>query len=79
MGAVLTHRAADDEPGRFLNLEMKPLVHVRDQGLAETLKHGIGFFREALDRQDKRIVQRLFELGAIQLLLASKVRSRVLP
>ena len=74
---LLTHCAADDEPDRFLNIELdeleKHLAHVRDKELAETLKHGIGFFHEALDRQDKRIVQRLFESGAIQVLIASKV------
>ncbi len=39
----------------------------------ETLKSGIGYYHEALDKQDKRIVQRLFESGAIQVLVASKV------
>lgn len=66
----------------FLNLELeeleKHLAHVRDKELAETLKHGIGFFHEALDRQDKRIVQRLFESGAIQVLIASKVSHSLL-
>ncbi|KAK0430884.1 hypothetical protein EV421DRAFT_1912426 [Armillaria borealis] len=33
-------------------------------GLKEMLKNGIGYFREAVDRQDKRIVQRLSESGA---------------
>lgn len=79
---LLTHCAADDEPDRFLNLELekleKHLAHVRDKELAETLKHGIGFFHEALDRQDKRIVQRLFESGAIQVLIASKVSHSLL-
>jgi pre-mRNA-splicing helicase BRR2 len=74
---ILTHCAADDESDRFLSIELedleKHLEHVRDKGLVETLRHGIGFFHEALDRQDKRIVQRLFESGAIQVLVASKV------
>jgi pre-mRNA-splicing helicase BRR2 len=30
-------------------------------GSLETLKHGIGSYHDALDKQDKRIVQRLFE------------------
>jgi pre-mRNA-splicing helicase BRR2 len=37
------------------------------------LKHGIGYYHEALDKQDKCIIQRLFESGAIQVLVASKV------
>ncbi|KAF8970308.1 Sec63-domain-containing protein [Flammula alnicola] len=47
--------------------------------LVETLKHGIGYYHEALDKQDKRIVQRLFESGAIQVLVASKDTAWSLP
>ncbi|KXN91384.1 hypothetical protein AN958_00907 [Leucoagaricus sp. SymC.cos] len=80
---ILTHCAADDESDRFLNLELeeleKHLEHVRDKGLVETLKLGVGFYHEALDKQDKRIVQRLFESGAIQVLVASKDTAWSLP
>jgi pre-mRNA-splicing helicase BRR2 len=75
---ILTHCAADDNSDRFLNIEeadLQPhLDHIRDQSLVETLKHGIGYYHEALDQQDKRIVERLFQSGAIQVLIASKVR-----
>ena len=74
---ILTHCSADDKPDLFLNIEpddLQPHVdHINDKGLAETLKHGVGYYHEALDKQDKRIVQRLFESGAIQVLVASKV------
>lgn len=74
---ILTHCSADDQPDLFLNIELADLQphldHINDKGLAETLKHGIGYYHEALDKQDKRIVQRLFESGAIQVLVASKV------
>lgn len=74
---LLTHCAADDQPDLFLNIDPEDLQphldHVTDKGLVETLKHGIGYFHEALTKQDKRIVQRLFESGAIQVLVASKV------
>ncbi|KAG5725241.1 U5 small nuclear ribonucleoprotein 200 kDa helicase [Termitomyces sp. T112] len=80
---MLTHCAADDKPDRFLNIELEDLQphldHIRDPGLAETLKHGIGYFHEALDKQDKRIVQRLFDSGAIQVLVASKDTAWSLP
>lgn len=73
---ILTHCSADDKSDRFLNIELEDLQphlnHIHDEGLVETLKHGIGYFHEALDPQDKRIVQRLFESGAIQVLVASK-------
>jgi pre-mRNA-splicing helicase BRR2 len=75
---ILTHCAADDKPDRFLNLELEELQlhldHLSDKALAETLKHGIGYYHEALSKQDKLIVHRLFESGAIQVLVASMVR-----
>ncbi|KAG5640834.1 hypothetical protein DXG03_006882 [Asterophora parasitica] len=80
---LLTHCSADDKPDRFLNIELENLQphldHIRDPGLVETLKHGIGYFHEALDKQDTRIVQRLFESGAIQVLVASKDTTWSLP
>ncbi|KAG6857079.1 hypothetical protein H0H87_009640 [Tephrocybe sp. NHM501043] len=80
---LLTHCSADDKPDRFLNIELEDLQphldHIRDPALRETLKHGIGYFHEALDKQDKRIVQRLFDSGAIQVLVASKDTAWSLP
>ena len=74
---IITHCGADDDENRFLNIELEDLQphldHVTDKGLVETLKHGIGYYHEALDKQDKRIVERLFQSGAIQVLIASKV------
>jgi pre-mRNA-splicing helicase BRR2 len=74
---ILTHAAADDKPNRFLNIEEEDLQphldHINERSLAETLQHGIGYYHEALGKQDKRIVERLFQSGAIQLLVASKV------
>lgn len=76
---ILTHCGADDNADQFLNIEMEslqPLLdRVTDKGLIETLKHGIGYYQEALNKQDKKIVERLFESGAIQLLIASRVGS----
>ncbi|KAH6906126.1 Sec63 Brl domain-containing protein [Coprinopsis sp. MPI-PUGE-AT-0042] len=67
-----------DKADVFRNIELEDLQphldHLTDQGLADSLKQGVGYFHEALDKQDKRIVQRLFESGAIQVLIASKVR-----
>ena len=77
---LLTHCAADDNNDRFLNIEeadLQPhLDHITDRSLAETLKHGIGYYHEALTKQDKRIVERLFQSGAIQV-LASRVQLTV--
>ena len=80
---LLTHCAADEKPDRFLNVDPEDLQvhldHLSDAGLKETLKKGIGYFHEALSKQDKRIVQRLFESGAIQVLVASKDTAWSLP
>lgn len=74
---ILTHCGADDKADRFLNIEEEDLQphldHVTDQGLVENLKHGVGYYHEALNKQDKKIVERLFQSGAIQVLVASKV------
>jgi pre-mRNA-splicing helicase BRR2 len=75
---ILLHCLADDNQDQFLNIDPEQLKehldHVTDQELVETLTHGIGFYHEALDKQDKKIVERLFEAGAIQVLIASRVR-----
>lgn len=78
---LLLHCSADDNEDKFLNIELEDLQphldHVSDRALVETLKHGIGYYHEALSKQDKRIVERLFQSGAIQVLIASKVCDRV--
>lgn len=74
---LLHAAAAEEQADRFLHVEAEDLevhlAHLTDEGLKETLRHGIGYFHEALSKQDRRIVQRLFESGAVQVLVASKV------
>lgn len=74
---ILLHCLANGNEDRFLNVDLKDLEphleHVSDTGLIEVLRHGIGYYHEAMSKQDKRIVERLFESGAIQLLIASRV------
>ena len=74
---ILTHCTADENPDRFLNIEQtdlkRHLDNIHDDSLVECLKHGIGYYHEALHKQDKLIVERLFQAGAIQVLVASKV------
>jgi pre-mRNA-splicing helicase BRR2 len=74
---ILTYAAAGGDEDRFLNIaeeDLQPhLDHLTDRALVEMLKHGIGYYHEGLDKQDRRIVQRLFESGAIQLLIVSRV------
>ncbi|KAK0215314.1 hypothetical protein EDD85DRAFT_996243, partial [Armillaria nabsnona] len=47
------HYAVDDKPDRLFNTKVA--------GLKETLKPGIGYFHEAMDKQDERIGQHLSE------------------
>jgi pre-mRNA-splicing helicase BRR2 len=50
---LLSHCSADDKPDLFLNIELTDLQphldNISDKGVAETLKHGIGYYHEALD------------------------------
>ncbi|KAG8794998.1 DEIH-box ATPase, partial [Serendipita sp. 398] len=80
---ILSHCLADDDQDQFLNYDPEKLKehldHVSDQDLVESLSHGVGFYHEALDKQDKKIVERLFEAGAIQVLVASRETTWSLP
>ncbi|CAG8517169.1 20044_t:CDS:2, partial [Racocetra fulgida] len=73
---LLTYCAADGVTDRFLHVHSKDveglLENVKDEALAETLRHGVGFYHEALGKQDKRVVEQLFEIGAIQVVVASR-------
>ncbi|GAW10525.1 Sec63-domain-containing protein [Lentinula edodes] len=74
-----------DRADRFLNPDIeladleKHLEYVSDEGLKEVLRHGVGYYHEALSKQDKKVVQRLFESGAVQVLVASKETAWSLP
>ena len=50
---LLTHCLANNNPDQFLNIKLDNLQphlnHISDKGLIETLKHGIGYYQEALD------------------------------
>ncbi|KAI8374185.1 Sec63 Brl domain-containing protein [Radiomyces spectabilis] len=73
---ILTYCVGDDTPDRFLHCqleEINPLLErVQDKALVETLQHGIGYYHEALSKSDKRIVEQLYESGAIQVIVASR-------
>ena len=66
----------DGSESRFLNIEPEDLQphldRLQDRDLAEVLEQGIAYYHEGLSRVDKRIVERLFEAGAIQVVVASK-------
>ncbi|KAF2201454.1 Sec63-domain-containing protein [Delitschia confertaspora ATCC 74209] len=67
---------ADNDEDRFLNApleELEPIfAKINERALAESLSHGIGYFHEALTTFDKKAVQHLFKIGAIQVMLVSR-------
>lgn len=72
---LIAHAAADDKPRAFLRAtdeEMEPLLDtVRDASLRHTLQFGVGLHHAGLDEQDRKLVERLYVNGAIQLLVAT--------
>jgi pre-mRNA-splicing helicase BRR2 len=74
---LLVHCSADDNEDKFLNAELSDIQlhfdHISDCGLVDTLKHGMGLYYEVLSKQDKQIVECIFQSGVIQVLIASKV------
>ena len=67
---------ADEDENRFLHADVKeirPLLdRIQERALAESVSHGIGYYHEALSNSDKRIVTHLYNIGAIQVLIASR-------
>jgi pre-mRNA-splicing helicase BRR2 len=73
---VYAAAVAEDDEDRFLNApleDIQPILEkVNESALAESLSHGIGYFHEALSSFDKKAVQHLFKVGAIQVMIASR-------
>ncbi|KAG2231539.1 Sec63 Brl domain-containing protein [Thamnidium elegans] len=80
---LITYCVADDKPYQFLHCELSEiqslLDRVQDKSLVETLHHGIGFYHEALSKSDKKIVEQLYESGAIKIIIASRDTCWALP
>ncbi|XP_066277510.1 U5 small nuclear ribonucleoprotein 200 kDa helicase-like [Branchiostoma lanceolatum] len=73
---ILTFAAADQQPQRFLHCtedDLGPhLSKVSDATLKETLVNGVAYMHEGLTDIEKKIVQQLFDAGAIQVVVASR-------
>ena len=67
---------ADDDEDRFLHAnvdEIAPLLQrIGEAALADSISHGIGYYHEALSPSDKRIVTHLYNIGALQIMVASR-------
>ncbi|CAE7947152.1 Snrnp200 [Symbiodinium sp. KB8] len=73
---LLLHAASDDKPKRFLHVPddaMRPhLAAAREKSLKQTLEYGVGFLHEGFSQTERAVIERLFEAGAIQVLVATE-------
>uniref|UniRef100_A0A8B9LIR2 U5 small nuclear ribonucleoprotein 200 kDa helicase n=1 Tax=Astyanax mexicanus TaxID=7994 RepID=A0A8B9LIR2_ASTMX len=73
---ILTFCAADVVPQRFLHCTEKDLApfleKLSDATLRETLSNGVGYLHEGLSSTECKIVEQLFNSGAIQVVVASR-------
>lgn len=73
---LLRYCEADGNEDKYLkatldNIEPH-LKNIREPNLYESLSHGIGYCYESMHPTDKIIVEKLFEAGAIQIIVAAK-------
>ncbi|MEE6509945.1 hypothetical protein FKM82_028521, partial [Ascaphus truei] len=73
---ILTTCASDVQRQRFLHCMEKDLApyldKLSDGTLKETLLNGVGYLHEGLSSLEKRIVEQLFNTGAVQVVVASR-------
>lgn len=73
---ILTYAAAEAQPNRFFHAEesdIEPfLEHMTDKTLKETLSQGVAYIHEGLTPSDHRIVEQLFQTGAIQVAVVTR-------
>jgi len=73
---VLTYAASDLQPNRFFHAEeedIKPfLERMTDKTLKETLAQGVAYLHEGLSASDHRLVEQLFDSGAVQVAVVSR-------
>ncbi|KAK0556085.1 Pre-mRNA-splicing helicase BRR2 [Tilletia horrida] len=73
---ALADSEKEDGESPFLNIEpddLKPhLDRIEDRGLKEVLEHGIAYYHNGLSRGDRNVVERLYNAGAIQVVVASR-------
>ncbi|ESO95607.1 hypothetical protein LOTGIDRAFT_202330 [Lottia gigantea] len=80
---ILTFAAADMQPGpddkpqsTFLHVaesDLDPFLDkISDKTLKETLTNGVGYLHEGLSDREKKVVEQLFNTGAIQVVVVSR-------
>ena len=73
---VLTFAAAEGSPKKFLHCsddDLKPyLEQLTDKTLCETLSHGVAYTHEGLPEAERSIVDKLFDIGAVQVMVSTR-------
>merc|ERR1719330_2212904 len=73
---LLTYAASDTQPDRFLHAEPEDIASflekIQDKTLRETLSQGVAYMHEGLSNTDRRLVESLFDSGAIQVVVAAR-------
>ena len=73
---LLTFAASENTPDCFLHADIEDIEgfvnKVSDKTLQETLKQGVGYIHEGLNSTDRRIVENLFDTGAIQVVVVAR-------
>ncbi|XP_077119026.1 U5 small nuclear ribonucleoprotein 200 kDa helicase [Ranitomeya variabilis] len=73
---ILTTCASDVQRQRFLHCTEKDLApyleKLGDSTLKETLLNGVGYLHEGLSSLERRIVEQLFNSGAVQVIVSSR-------
>ncbi|CAG9834327.1 unnamed protein product [Diabrotica balteata] len=73
---LLTYAAAEGHPDKFFHAEeddIKPFLdRMTDKTLKETLSQGVAYMHEGLTASDLRLVEQLFDSGAVQVAVVTK-------
>jgi len=73
---LLLQAAADDKPKRFLHVPDDVMANqikgAREKALKQTLEFGVGFYHEGFSESERGMIERLFESGAIQVLVTTE-------
>ena len=73
---LLTFAASENTPDCFLHADetdIKDFVNrISDKTLQQTILQGVGYIHEGLNSTDKRIVESLFDSGAIQVVVVAR-------
>nr|CAH7746700.1 unnamed protein product [Callosobruchus chinensis] len=73
---LLTYAAAEGQPNKFFHAEeedIKPFLdRMTDKTLKETLSQGVAYMHEGLSASDLRLVEQLFDSGAVQVAVVTR-------